>query len=112
MRLMRLRHCGWPCLPARWVSCFSCVYRFGRVAWLSILDAVMGATSAAAVTTALDGTTELALAVGGVAAGLALSRWQPSRGMLLIGAGVIAPRRRGGRGAGRGAAAGDRRLAE
>ena len=66
------------------------VYRFSRVAWLSILDAVMGATSAAAVVTALDGTTELALAVGGVAAGLALSRWQLSRGMLLIGAGVIA----------------------
>jgi diguanylate cyclase len=66
------------------------LHRLGRLPWLSVLDAVMGATSAAAVTVALDGTTELALAVGGVAAGLALSRWQPSAGMLLIGAGTIA----------------------
>ena len=88
------------------------VYRFGRVAWLSILDAVMGATSAAAVTTAFDGSTELALAAGGVAAGLALSRWQPSRGMLLICAGVVALGSRRGPGAGCGAAAGDCRLAE
>jgi diguanylate cyclase (GGDEF)-like protein len=64
--------------------------RFGRLSRLSVLDAVMGGTSAAAVTAALDGTAELALAVGGVAAGLALSRWQPSPAMLLIGAGTIA----------------------
>ena len=50
----------------------------------------MGAASAAAVTAAVGGTTELALALGGVAAGMALSRWQPSPGMLLIGAGAIA----------------------
>jgi diguanylate cyclase (GGDEF)-like protein len=66
------------------------LHRFGRLPFLSVLDAVMGATSAAAVTAAAGGTTELALAVGGVAAGMALSRWQPSPDMLLIGAGVIA----------------------
>jgi diguanylate cyclase (GGDEF)-like protein len=64
--------------------------RFGRLSGLSVLDAVMGATSAAAVTAALDASTELVVAVGGVAAGLALSRWQPSPRMLLIGAAAIA----------------------
>ena len=63
---------------------------FGRLPWLSVLDAVMGATAAAAVTAALDGAAELSLAVGGVAGGMALSRWQPSPGMLLIGAGILA----------------------
>ena len=66
------------------------LHRFGRVAWLSILDAIMGATSAAAVTAALDGGTQPALAVGGVAGGMALSRWQPSPAMLLVGAGIVA----------------------
>jgi diguanylate cyclase (GGDEF)-like protein len=65
-------------------------HRFVELPWLSGLDAVMGATSAAAVTAAAGGSTELTLAVGGVAAGLALSRWQPSPNMVLIGAGVIA----------------------
>ena len=64
--------------------------RFGRLPWLSVLDAVMGATAAAAVTAALDGPAELSLAVGGVAGGMALSRWQLSPGMLLIGAGILA----------------------
>jgi diguanylate cyclase (GGDEF)-like protein len=66
------------------------LHRFLRLPWLSLLDAVMGATSMAAVTTALDGSTELALAVGGVVAGLALSRWQLSPAMLLAGAGTLA----------------------
>jgi diguanylate cyclase (GGDEF)-like protein len=66
------------------------LHRVVELPWLSGLDAVMGATSAAAVTAAADGSTELTLAVGGVAAGVALSRWQPSPSMVLIGAGVIA----------------------
>jgi diguanylate cyclase (GGDEF)-like protein len=66
------------------------LHRFGRVARLSVLDAVMGATSAGAVAAALGGSTELALAIGGLGAGMALSRWQPSPCMLLVGAGVIA----------------------
>jgi diguanylate cyclase (GGDEF)-like protein len=64
--------------------------RFGRLPWLSWLDAAMGATSGAALLAALEGRAELALAVGGVLAGMALSRWQPSPSMLLIGAGVLA----------------------
>jgi diguanylate cyclase (GGDEF)-like protein len=64
--------------------------RFGRVAGLSVLDAVMGGSSAAALTAALGGTPQLALAVGGVAAGLALSRWQPGLSMILIAAAVLA----------------------
>jgi diguanylate cyclase (GGDEF)-like protein len=64
--------------------------RFGRLPLLSLLDAVMGASSTAAVTVALDGRPELALAVGGVTGGLALSRWQPSSGILLVSAGTIA----------------------
>jgi len=63
--------------------------RFGRVPGLSILDAVMGGTSAAALTAALHGSGELALAVGGIAAGLALSRWQPSVAMILIAAATL-----------------------
>ena len=66
------------------------LHRFLELPWLSGLDAVMGATSAAAVTVAVGGSTEVALAVGGVTGGLALSRWQPSPSMLLIGAGVMA----------------------
>jgi diguanylate cyclase (GGDEF)-like protein len=68
----------------------SVLHRFGRLPWLSVLDAVMGATSAAAVTAAAGGSAELALAIGGVAGGLALSRWQPDPSMLLIAAGTLA----------------------
>jgi diguanylate cyclase len=64
--------------------------RFGRLPWLSVLDAVMGATSTAAVTAAAGGSIELMLAVAAVAAGGALSRWQPSPAMLLVSAGTIA----------------------
>jgi diguanylate cyclase len=66
------------------------LWRFGRLPWLSWLDAAMGGTSGAALVAALEGGAELALAVGGVLAGMALSRWQPSPSMLLIGAGVLA----------------------
>ena len=64
--------------------------RFGRIPGLSVLDGVMGATSAAAVVALLDGSAELALSVGGAVGGMALSRWQPSPAMLLTGAGTIA----------------------
>jgi diguanylate cyclase (GGDEF)-like protein len=65
------------------------LWRFRELPWLSWLDAAMGATSGAALVTALEGRAELAFAVGGVLAGVALSRWQPSPSMLLIGSGVL-----------------------
>jgi diguanylate cyclase len=65
------------------------VEHFDRVSRLSWLDAVMGATSVAALTLATGGDAVLAIGLGGVAAALALSRWQPAPAMLLAGAGVV-----------------------
>jgi diguanylate cyclase (GGDEF)-like protein len=69
---------------------FLALHRFGGVPLLSVLDAVMGATSGTAVMAAIGAGTESMLAVGVVAGGLALSRWQPSPDMLLVSVGTIA----------------------
>jgi diguanylate cyclase (GGDEF)-like protein len=66
------------------------VDRFGRVPRLSWLDALMGASVGAALTAVLGGSAELTLAVGGVAGGLALSRWRPGGCMLLAALGLLA----------------------
>jgi len=80
----------WPSVLAAGVALTICIlHRFGRLPWLSLLDGVMGASSAAAVTAALGGDAELAIAAGTVVGGMALSRWQPSLGMALIGAGAV-----------------------
>ena len=64
--------------------------RFGPVDRLSWLDAVMGASSSAAVAVAVGADAAEAVAVGGVAGALALSRWRPGRPVLLALAGLAA----------------------
>jgi diguanylate cyclase (GGDEF)-like protein len=63
---------------------------FGDLPRLAALDAVMCASAAAAVTAAAGGDATLAIALGGVAGGLALSRWQPTIGSGLVSTGTIA----------------------
>jgi diguanylate cyclase (GGDEF)-like protein len=58
--------------------------RFESLPWLSVLDAVMGATALGALAVALGASGELTVAIAGVAGGLALSRWQPSATILLL----------------------------
>ena len=64
--------------------------RSGTVTRLSWLDAVMGATSSAAVAVVFDASAPTALALAGAMAGLALSRWRPDPPVLLAAAGVAA----------------------
>lgn len=65
------------------------VERFDRLSRLSWLDAAMGATSVGALALALGAAAAPAIALGGVAGALALSRWQPGPAMWLAGAGVL-----------------------
>ena len=64
--------------------------RFTSVPGLSWSDAAMAALAVGAVVAAFDGGVRVALALGGAAAGLAFSRWQPSACMLLAVAGILA----------------------
>jgi diguanylate cyclase (GGDEF)-like protein len=64
--------------------------RLGRVSRLSWLDAAMGASATAGLAVALDAGAAGTVGAGGVAAGLALSRWQPGRVVLLALAGLAA----------------------
>ena len=57
---------------------------------LSWLDAGMGASSTAALAVALDAEAALAVAIGGVAGVIALSRWRPTRPVVAVLAGVAA----------------------
>jgi diguanylate cyclase len=65
------------------------VERLTRVSRLSWLDAAMGATAVGALALALDAAAAPAIALGGAAGALALSRWRPGPAMLLTGAGVL-----------------------
>ena len=64
--------------------------RFGRADRLSWLDAVMGASSGAAVAVAVGAAATEAIATGGVVGALALSRWRPGRRVLLALVGLAA----------------------
>ena len=59
----------------------------GRLSWL---DAAMGSSSAAAVAVAVGAGAPEAIAAGGAAGGLALSRWRPDPLVLLAAAGTAA----------------------
>jgi hypothetical protein len=59
----------------------------GRLSWL---DAAMGSSSAAAVAVAVGARAPEAIAAGGAAGGLALSRWRPDPLVLLAAAGTAA----------------------
>jgi diguanylate cyclase (GGDEF)-like protein len=63
--------------------------RFETLPWLSLLDAVMGATASGALAVALGLSVEVSLAVAGVVGALALSRWQPSVTILLLGGATL-----------------------
>jgi diguanylate cyclase (GGDEF)-like protein len=63
--------------------------RFEMLPWLSLLDAVMGATASGALAVALGLSTEESLAVAGVIGALALCRWQPSATILLLGGATL-----------------------
>jgi len=64
--------------------------RFGPAGRLSWLDAAMGASSAAALAVAVGAGAREAVGAGGVAAGLALSRWRPGWAVVLALVGVAA----------------------
>jgi diguanylate cyclase (GGDEF)-like protein len=64
--------------------------RFETVTRLSWLDAAMAGSSAAAIAVIVGADAAPALAAGGAAGGLALSRWQPGRSVLLAVAGLAA----------------------
>jgi diguanylate cyclase (GGDEF)-like protein len=66
------------------------VVQLGAIEHLSWLDAVMGAAAVAAFSVALGAETLVAVGAAGVAAGLGLCRWHPSRTVLLALAGVAA----------------------
>jgi diguanylate cyclase len=57
---------------------------------LSWLDAAMGASASGALAVALGADAATVIAVGGALGGLALSRWRPSRSLVLAAAGLVA----------------------
>ena len=63
--------------------------RFPSLALLSWLDAVMGGTAGAALVVALGGDAQAAIAVGGVLATFALSRWHLCAPLVLGAAGLL-----------------------
>src|SRR4051794_26372874 len=64
--------------------------RLGPVSRLSWLDAAMGAAATAALAVALGAGANAAVGIGGVAAGLGLSRWRPGTTVALVLAGLVA----------------------
>jgi diguanylate cyclase (GGDEF)-like protein len=64
--------------------------RCGPVSRLSWLDAVMGAAATAALAMALGTDATVAVGIGGVAAGLGLSRWRPGSTVALVLVGLAA----------------------
>ncbi|MBV9192802.1 MAG: bifunctional diguanylate cyclase/phosphodiesterase [Solirubrobacterales bacterium] len=92
--------------PWLFIGCLACVpglvlavrRRFGAASRLSWLDAAMCDSSVAALAAALGARGPAIVAAGGVAGALALSRWRPSRtvllgaaGLALLGAGLVIP---------------------
>ena len=63
--------------------------RFESLPWLSVLDAIMGGTASGAVAVALGASDHVSLAVGGAVGALALSRWQPSTTIALLGGATL-----------------------
>jgi diguanylate cyclase (GGDEF)-like protein len=85
---------GWPAIAACALATAAAALlvrsRVGPVDRLSWLDAAMGASSTAALAVAVGAGAAEAVGAGGVAGGLALSRWRPSRSLLLALAGLAA----------------------